>query len=302
MEPLYKQLLATHTSHVFTKGMTKDQWLLARRKSIGGSDAGAVMGLNKWASALTVYLDKKGLNHFDGNGATERGSWLEQPIREKAKEALGVIIEECPVMFTSVIHPFMSANIDGLVYIQEAKEINGILLSGLGGHEIKTTQRGDGFSAHEIPDSFAQVQHYMAVLNLPWFILSAYFIERHEFCHYVIQRDEAFISLLIETEKQFWEHYIEKDVMPAPSGIDAESELIADLFEGSTASIVLDAHAESLAAEYLLINQQLKDLENKKAQIVSAIKLKIIKQQNGSEEPKVRASAGKYTISFSKSM
>ena len=184
MEPLYKQLLATHKEHVFTKGMTKEQWLLERRNGIGGSDAGAVMGLNKWASPLTVYLDKKGLNHFAGNQSTERGSWLEEPIREKAKEALGVMIEECPYMFTSATHLFMRANIDGLVYIQEEKEINGISLSGLGGHEIKTTQRGDDFSEHEIPDSyFAQVQHYMAVLDLPWFILSAYFIDRHEFHH-----------------------------------------------------------------------------------------------------------------------
>lgn len=75
------------------------------------------MGLNKWASPLTVYLDKKRLSHFDGNRATERGSWLEAPIREKAKEALGVLIEEYPYMFTSDINPFMSANIDGLIYI-----------------------------------------------------------------------------------------------------------------------------------------------------------------------------------------
>jgi len=303
MEPLYKQLLEKHKKHVFTKNMAIEQWLAERRNSIGGSDAGAVMGLNKLASPLTVYLDKKGLSHFDGNRATERGSWLEAPIREKAKEALGVIIEECPYMFTAAAHPFMSANIDGLIYIQEEKEINGIALSGLGGHEIKTTQRGDGFSKEAIPDSyFAQVQHYMAALDLPWFILSAYFIEAHEFRHYVILRDDAFISRLIETEKAFWETYIEKNVMPAPSGIDAENERITDLFEGSTSSIVLDAEAESMSAEYLLINKQLKELEAQKAQLVVALKLKIVQQQDAAGEAKVKAIAGKYTISFSKTM
>lgn len=300
MEPLYKQLLETHPSHVFTKNMTGEQWLLKRRNGVGGSDAGAVMDLNKWASPLTVYLDKKGLSHFDGNRATERGSWLEEPIREKAKEALGVMIEECPYMFTSATHPFMSANIDGLVYIQEEKEINDISLSGLGGHEIKTTQRGDDFSEHEIPDSyFAQVQHYMAVLDLPWFILSAYFIDRHEFHHYVIQKDEAFINRLIEAEKDFWESYIEKGVMPAPSGIDAEMAIITDMFEGSAVSIVLDTQAESLSAEYLLINQQLKDLEKRKAQLSESLKLKIIAQQTAGET-KAHAIAGNYRISFSK--
>jgi len=302
MEPLYKQLLAIHKEHVFTKGMTKEQWLLERRNGIGGSDAGAVMGLNKWSSPLTVYLDKKGLNHFDGNDATERGSWLEEPIREKAKEALGVMIEECPYMFTSATHPFMSANIDGLVYIQEEKEINGISLSGLGGHEIKTTQRGDDFSEHEIPDSyFAQVQHYMAVLDLPWFILSAYCIDRHEFRHYVIQRDVAFISRLIEAEKDFWENFIEKGIMPAPSGIDAESDAISALFTGCATTLILDSEAESMSAEYLLINSQMKDLEKRKAQLSDSLKLKIIAQQTAGEN-KAHAIAGNYKISFSKSV
>lgn len=302
MEPLYKQLLATHPSHVFTKNMTEEQWLLERRKGVGGSDAGAVMDLNKWASPLTVYLDKKGLSHFDGNRATERGSWLEEPIREKAKEALGVMIEECPYMFTSATHTFMSANIDGLVYIQEKKEINGISLSGLGGHEIKTTQRGDDFSEHEIPDSyFAQVQHYMAVLELPWFILSAYFIDRHAFCHYVIQRDDAFISRLIKTEKDFWENFIEKGIMPAPSGIDAESDAINALFTGSATTLILDSEAESMSAEYLLINRQMKDLEKRKAQLCESLKLKIIAQQKD-EVSKAQAIAGNYKISFSKSV
>jgi len=44
---LYKQLLEANKSHVFTKDMTHEQWLTARRGSIGGSDAGAIMGLNK---------------------------------------------------------------------------------------------------------------------------------------------------------------------------------------------------------------------------------------------------------------
>lgn len=300
---LYKQLLEANKSHVFTKDMTHEQWLTARRGSIGGSDAGAIIGLNKWASSLTVYLDKKGLNTFEGNTATERGNWLEDPIRQKCRELLEVPIEAVPYMFTSEEHPFMSANIDGVIYLQEEKEINGILLKGLGGHEIKTSQRGDGFTENEIPDSyFAQTQHYMAVLDLPWFVLSAYLIDKNEFRHYVIQRDDEFIGRLIEAEKNFWENFVEKDVMPAPSGVDAENDLIANMFEGSSVSIILDGEAESLSAEYLLINEQLKELEARKSQIASSLKLKIIAQQTGSSDTKAKAVAGKYNISFSKFM
>ena len=299
---LYKQLLTTCKTHVSTVGMSHDEWLTSRRCSIGGSDAGAVMGLNKWASALTVYLDKKGMRSFEGNTATERGRWLEEPIRQKSREMLECPIEAVPFMFTSEEHPFMSANIDGVIYIQEEKEINGIMLRGLGGHEIKTTQRGDGFNENEIPDSyFAQTQHYMAVLGLPWFIVSVYFIEKNEFRHYVVQRDDAFIARLIEAEKNFWENFVKKDIMPAPCGIEAESDAINALFTGSATTLILDSEAESMSAEYLLINNQMKELDKLKIQLSDCLKLKIIAQQTD-EQLGAKAVAGNYKISFSKTV
>ena len=51
---------------------------------------------------------------------------------------------------------------DGLVYIEGEKEIAGSVVSGLGGHEIKTSRTGKGFTNDEVPDSYyAQVQHHI---------------------------------------------------------------------------------------------------------------------------------------------
>lgn len=301
MERLIKELLNENPNHIYSGDMTKEEWLEVRRKSIGGSDAGAIMGLNKWASPLTIYLDKKGLNTFEGNTATERGSWLEAPIRERCREELGIPIAEVPHMFYSEENPFMSANIDGVLYIQDKKIIAGVEVCGFGGHEIKTSQRGTDFTATEVPDTYyVQVQHYMAVIGLQFFILSAYLIEKNELRHYVIKRDEYFISRLIETEKDFWEKFVQKDIMPAPSGIDEENDLIIDMFEGDTTELILDDEAESLCAEYLLLNEQIKDLETRKKQVSTSVKLKVIAQQNGSNDHKAKAVAGNYRISFSK--
>jgi len=38
--------------------MDKLNWLKQRQKGIGGSDVGAILGLNKYKSAFQVYLDK----------------------------------------------------------------------------------------------------------------------------------------------------------------------------------------------------------------------------------------------------
>ena len=297
---LYMELTNSVKHTIFVKNMNHEQWKELRRASIGGSDAGAIVGMNKWASPLTVYLDKKGKTAFEGNVATRRGSWLEAPIRQRCKEELGMIVEEVSFMFYSNDYSFMSANIDGLVYTDKKKEIAGVEVVGLGGLEIKTSERGEGFDDNELPDSYyAQVQHYMAVLQLPYFILSAYIISKDELKHYVIKRDDVFIEKLVEAEKVFWQEYIEKDVMPAPTGCSAENDVIEMMFEGSQNTIELSEEYESLCAEYLLLNEQIKEKENRKAELANKIKLKIVEEQTGSESGKAQAKAGDYKISFS---
>ncbi len=303
MKELYKTLLEKNPNYISTSELSHEKWLEKRMSSVGGSDAGAIMGLNEWASPLTVYLSKKGLNTFEGNIATARGNFLEAPIRNRCREELECEIEEVPFMFYSDNNPFMSANIDSLIYIQEKKTIAGIELSGFGGHEIKTSERGNGFDEDDVPASYyAQVQHYMSVLNLDWFVLSAYLINKNELRHYTILRDDEFIKQMIEAESDFWFNFVEKDVMPAPSGVDAESDLISDMFEGATGSLILDDEAKSLCAEYSLINKELKDKEQRKREISNTLKLKIIEKQDGSDDTKAKAVAGDYKLSFTKSI
>jgi len=87
---LFTKLTDSVKHAVFVKSMKSEEWKELRRSSIGGSDAGAIIGLNKWASPLTVYLDKKGKNAFEGNIATRRGgAWLEAPIRQRCKDEWG---------------------------------------------------------------------------------------------------------------------------------------------------------------------------------------------------------------------
>lgn len=43
-----------------TNEMSHEEWLSARRNGIGGSDASAIAGLNKWKSPIAVYLEKTG--------------------------------------------------------------------------------------------------------------------------------------------------------------------------------------------------------------------------------------------------
>ncbi|MGM9936457.1 MAG: YqaJ viral recombinase family protein, partial [Candidatus Ornithomonoglobus sp.] len=38
--------------------MSREDWLRERKKGIGGSDAAAILGMNRYRSAFDVYADK----------------------------------------------------------------------------------------------------------------------------------------------------------------------------------------------------------------------------------------------------
>lgn len=228
---LYEKVLKMgNVDFTDTSTFTREQWLELRRTGIGGSDAGAILGLNKYSTPLSVYLAKKDFASFSGNAATEWGNILEDPVRKKAREELGIEIETVPGMFTSKENPFMNANFDGLVYIEGEKEIAGSVVSGLGGHEIKTSRTGEGFTSDEVPDSYyAQVQHYMAVTGISFFVLTVFIIDHYSGRHYVIPRNDDFIRNLIEVETEFWNENVLANVPPAPTGNENESDLVKSL-------------------------------------------------------------------------
>jgi putative phage-type endonuclease len=298
------QTLLDRCPHTSTIGMSRDAWLGKRREGIGGSDAGAIMGMSDYGSPLTVYIDKKNLvPKNETSKAARRGGILEQYIRaETAKDFPGLDIEPLQAMLADPEHTFMLANIDGVILVKDPVEIRGQSIEGLGGHEIKSARTDFGWGEDEIPDAYyAQVQHYMQVTGLPWFVVSAYILNGEILNHYVIRRNDDFISRLVATETDFWKNYIETDVMPAPMGIDNEDDMITGMFEGAKQTITLGDRERELCAEHVLISKQIKDLEKRKKQIAITIKEAII--NSGEKNPyelKASARAGIYSISWSR--
>lgn len=73
-------------SRVSTKDMSREDWLNARRRSIGGSDAGALLGLNPYNSPYALWAEKTGKIVPEGIGdreAVRLGNDLEQYVAER---------------------------------------------------------------------------------------------------------------------------------------------------------------------------------------------------------------------------
>jgi len=302
---IYDELLK-RCPHISTEGMSHEDWLDNRRKGIGGSDAGAIMGLSNYGSPLTVYLEKKNLVPMsEASRAARRGKFLEPMIMaETMKDFPQLEIVPVPFMFTGPENPFMSANLDGIVFVKEPVEIRGEAIEGLGGFESKTAKTRYGWSETEIPDSyFAQVQHYIAVTGLDWFLVPVYILDDETLNYYVIRRNGDFVTRLVATERDFWENNIEKSIMPAPLGIDNEEDMITGMFEGVKGAIALGEKEHDLCAEHVLINSQIKELEERKKVITIMLKEAIVNtgkaNPEGSSEKKASARAGNYSISWS---
>ena len=69
---------------ISTANMDRTAWLRKRKEGIGGSDAGAICGLNPYAGPIQIYWDKTSSDIEDrDNEAMRQGRELEEYVKEK---------------------------------------------------------------------------------------------------------------------------------------------------------------------------------------------------------------------------
>ena len=105
----------------------EEEWLNIRKKGIGGSDAGAIMGKNKYKNIIDVWKDKTGRakNNFT-SPAAQRGKNLEKNIFNSYKEDHpDKKILEVNKMYVHPKYDFIRANLDGEIIYQDKKGIGG---------------------------------------------------------------------------------------------------------------------------------------------------------------------------------
>jgi hypothetical protein len=133
--------------------MEYEEWQKKRMDSLGGSDTGAVMSMNNFASLLTLYVQKKGLvPTSEMSHAAKRGKILEPVIRQITVEDFPqLVIELVPFMFLHPIYPFMPANIDWAIYAPDVVNVRGQDIMGVGGHEIKSAKTNTAWVRTKYP-------------------------------------------------------------------------------------------------------------------------------------------------------
>ena len=106
---------------ISTRGMTREEWLKLRKTGIGGSDAGAICGLNPYSSPVKIYQDKtQEETEEEDNESMRQGRDLEDYVARRFMEETGLKVRRSSQMYRSEEYPFMLANVDRLIVGQDA--------------------------------------------------------------------------------------------------------------------------------------------------------------------------------------
>ena len=249
---------------VSTLNLDKESWLRYRKNGIGGSDAGAVCGLNPYRTAIQVYYDKTSeeMEETD-NEAMRQGRELEEYVARRFCEASGKKVRRANAIFYDEKNPFMLADVDRMIVGENA------------GLECKTASpyMAEQWKDGSIPISYQiQCYHYMTVCRADaWYI--AVLIYGREFKYYRIQRDDEVIENLIRIEKEFWNGNVIPRVMPDPDGSKTADLAIAERFKDAQGTtILLSGFDERLRRRQELLTV-MEHMETEKRQIDQELKL-----------------------------
>ena len=227
-----------------------EEWLALRHKYIGGSDAAAVVGLNAWVSPYALWAEKTGrLPGFEGNLATEVGTYMEDFVAQKFAEVTGKKVRKSNQSWFNSDYPWAIANIDREIVGEDA------------GLECKTTSELNlkKFKNGEYPAHYyVQCMHYMAVTGKKrWYL--AVLIGNREFMWFTSERDEDEIKALMEAERDF-SGLIATNTPPMADGSSSTTETLVTLYPNSDDKAISICFHESELDNYFMLKDKLKEV------------------------------------------
>ena len=260
----------------------REEWLAIRKKYIGGSDAGCVIGTNPYRSAYALWAEKTGrVEGFSGNITTDVGAYLEQFVAELWCKETGKQVRRKNRILVNDEYPFACADIDRLVVGEKAFL------------EIKTTNSFEVMkqlrNGAEFPDIYyAQCVHYLAVTGFDKCYL-AVLVNCREFKTYELLRDENEIRALMDAEQTFAK-CISDDVPPEADGSESTTQTISDIYPTSNdLSVDLSPVAEAIR-NYTIYSAQEKQVAALKDEAANKIKAYMGEAGKGTWED--------YTVTF----
>lgn len=235
--------------------MSHEDWLDQRRKTIGGSDAGTLLGLNEYQSPYSLWAEKTGKyipDDISDKESVRLGKDLEDYVAKRWSEASGKKVRRDNNFVYNSDYPFAHVQADRLVVGENA------------GLECKTTASYDVLKLcrdGKYPDRFyCQCVHGMMVTGADrWYL--AILVFGHGFFHFTIERNEDEITALAAAERDFFES-VKNNTPIAMDGSEATNTALKEILKDSSDGVVVDLSGIGAhIAAYVSLKKRIAELE-----------------------------------------
>ncbi|MCM3110646.1 YqaJ viral recombinase family protein [Lederbergia lenta] len=267
--------MAINKTAIPTLEMSRYEWLKERAKGIGGSDAGIVLGLNKYRTAFELWLEKTGqVDPVEiDNEAIYWGNEMENVVAKEFEKRTGKKVRRSNFMYSHPDHPYIKANVDRLVVgesaVLECKTASAYLAKDWEGDNVPSTY-------------LVQLQHYLGVTGRDKGYL-AVLIGGNRFEWKEIERDDELIKMIFDAEINFWEYHVQQGHAPELDGSSAAEKYLKEKYDRAEKDkeIVLSASSKDMLTQYESIKADEKLIKAAKTEIENKIKFELKDAESG---------------------
>lgn len=283
----------------FLSYTSEEEWHKLREGGIGGSDAGAILGINKYVSPLKLYKikTKEYVEDVSDNVYIKKGKDLESfifnnyVIPDMSKRGYRAIHPEH--VFINNQFPWLRANCDGLAIkdtLVSAPDENIVIEIKWVSEWAEVNWNSDEYLG--IPASYyAQVQHYMTVTGARKAILYALFDKTWEVKTYEIPFNYSFASNLVAKTKEFYTNTQNK--IPPAISATLDKEFIPEYVSKMPVHTTVSEEMSQQISEYLALKKDADALDKEITKKYDEIMERYLNGERPNEHFKITVSACK---------
>lgn len=214
-----------------TPEQIRKEFLKRRRSGLGGSDVGAIMGVDQYKDGLDVYLDKVDPGPDFDSPAMERGRYLE-PVVSKLYEVTSGRRLQHGKFRRDQKNKHLIGSPDRIIKPTGRKPYAADV-SSPGVLEIKTANRFvlKKMKEQGLPKNYIlQLQHYMGLSGTSWGAFAVLCPDPWEFLTFTVEFDQELYDRVCDVLQRFWDDHVQAEVPPIPKLIDYgdSKEITAD--------------------------------------------------------------------------
>mgnify|MGYP002853730428 CR=1 FL=1 len=264
-------------SYTIIRPKDRDGWLEERKKGLGSSDAGTVMGVSPFSTPLKLYRQKLGLEPpIKESDSMRNGHILEPATAEYFALVTGSVIDyssEGDWLAVDDQRPFLRVSPDRLFWPKGIEKLpeNRLIL------ELKST------SKYVNPDSLplywiCQVQYQMGIMGIKkaaiaWITSNP----KLDFGHTWIDFNQEFFNTIVKALDEFWNENLMKKIPPRAMS----EEDIKVLYPYSEDALSVNATEEDLemCKRYIELEEIIKNNTEELSQLATEIKNTLAKAE-----------------------